>query len=258
MADETSALTPAQKRQYPSPPVVEALCEVVFLGAEWTEAIHDKFHAAVRDRFPIKESEPHMGYSIPFWPGSPEIPVVSPGLRTRMSSADRSRVVQIGNGILVFNQLRPYVPFDEWSVVALEMCDLYARMTKADRVLHLGVRYINRIEIPGPEFKLEDYFRVYPEIPKEMAASHGPFLMRITMLPEKSKHLLLLSLGVIPYIPGEGADKIPLLLDVYDIAAKPDMTAKSLSLHMIEAHDNIRHCFEISVTDKTKAFFQGD
>lgn len=60
-------------------------------------------------------------------------------------------------------------PYDQWETFrdeARAMWDIYKALSKCTQITHVSLRYINQIDITETtEAKLDDYFRVYLEIP---------------------------------------------------------------------------------------------
>ena len=165
-------------------------------------------------------------------------------------------MVQVGPGLVVLNQLRPYPHFEEWSPVFLEMVDHYRQIVGPASVARLGLRYINRIVIPEQPVWMEDYFRLYPFLPPELGLEHGPFLMRVELRPRHRHHQLLVTFGS---AQAERSGEMAYLLDSYDNL--PNLNSSDFALvatWLEEAHDNVEHAFESAITDKTRQLFDAE
>lgn len=83
------------------------------------------------------------------------------------------------------NRLEPY---DSWSSLAKEARELwnaYRNCVGPTSVLRLALRYINRIELPVPIERLEDYFNTLPVLAPNLGYSIGNHLMRFEVsIPE--------------------------------------------------------------------------
>ncbi len=133
--------------------------------------------------------------------------------------------------------------------------DVYREIAEPAGIDRLGVRYLNRINIPGQTIRLKDYFRVYPERPEELQAAPGPFLLSLPIRPVYSGHQLTLNLGL---GPPERPDVAGILLDIYDVLplGGKDVFGE-VQRWLDESHANIVYTFENAITDMSRGLFGG-
>jgi uncharacterized protein (TIGR04255 family) len=242
------------KRRYANPPVVEALCEVYFAATSWEPTVPGRFFERVRGRFPQLAQQGDVAVEIMAGPGPVSARMTPTEPRSRFSSADGSRMVQIGRDLLVVNQLRPYPRFEEWQPVVLEMAGLYREIALAPAIERIGVRYINRVNLQAERFRMERYFQVYPHVPEGLGASHGAFMMRLEIPPLHPEHSLLVTFGSAP--PGKEGD-LGLVLDLYDrVVPRREDSFADLARCLDEAHANIERAFEGMITDASRKLFE--
>jgi uncharacterized protein (TIGR04255 family) len=240
-------------RHYRNPPVVEALAELYFAGGEWDLTVPGSFYERIKGRFPQKGQMDQLAVELEMGREGARTRTMPGAPRSRFRSEDGSRMVQLGPDVLVVNQLRPYPHFEAWSPVLLEMLALYRELVRPTTIARLGVRYINRIVIPKPRVKMEEYFRIYAEVPPELGAAHGDFLLRLELPPQYAGHQLLLTFAT---APPEGPGQIAYLLDLYDIVAMETPEAfDTVEGRLVEAHDSIEWVFENAITDATRELF---
>ncbi len=198
-------------RRYRDPPVVEALSEIYFAGSVWDMTVPGQFYERVRKGFPKKEQVDAMGLELQLGPQQAEARMTPGQPRVRFSREDGSRMVQLARDLLVVNQLRPYSHFEQWRPLVLEMLSLYRELARPSGIERLGLRYINNVVIPHERFRMEKYFRIYPEVPGD---EHGSFLMRLQLPALHAGHNLIVTFGTaLPEREGSLAE----LLDLYDI-----------------------------------------
>lgn len=83
-------------------------------------------------------------------------------------SHDEKQLVQVRAGGFSFNRLAPYGSFDEYLPEIRRAWDRYRALVTPSQVRKLGLRYINRIILPGhKEIELDEYFRVAPRTPDD-------------------------------------------------------------------------------------------
>jgi uncharacterized protein (TIGR04255 family) len=151
----------AKRKQYKNPPLVEVFSEFFFQPDPEKEL--DSLLLAKFWRGPIKERFPQA-----VQPAGP------PMRRDRFRSEDGKTLLQVGENLLVVNQLPPYYGWGRYEPVVVECFRHYARQWKPVGVDHAGVHYIDKIDIPRPELSLEEYFNLFlvlPEFPAKPATN---------------------------------------------------------------------------------------
>lgn len=156
---------------------------------------------------------------------------------------------------MVVNQLRPYPQFEEWRPEVPRAVDVYRELAKPAGVDRLGLRYINRVVVAETQFPMERYFRIHPQVPRELGASHGPFMLRLDLPASSGEHRLLITFGSAPSDAGTTA----FILDLYDmVGIGPKEGFASLERRIDEAHANVEKAFEGAIIDSARALFEGD
>lgn len=242
-------------RKYRKPPVVEALCELFFEGSNWDETVPGQFYEQVKNRFPEKaQREAQQAHVALSSTGEATAGVRRLPPRPQFMTTDRSRMIQIEQDLLVVNQLPPYPHFEDWQPVVRSALEAYTRLTSPVGVKRIGVRYINRVVIPKAPIDLEDYFTVYPNLPKDMGNVLEGFLVRFEIPKQRENHTVLVTLAAAPADkPGE----VSQLLDLYDVFQPTEpIPLSDVGRHVQVAHDNVQAAFEGSITDTLRALFE--
>lgn len=242
-------------RHYTNPPVVEALAEVYFVEANWDMAIPGLFYERIRDRFPKRRQVGQVSVNVEIGPQGIDPKLAQSSMaRVQFLTDDESQIVQVGQDVLVVNQLRPYPRFPDWSPLVAEMLAIYREVARPTGFSRVGVRYINKVVLPGDVFELSDYFKLYPEVPDELGSPYGPFVMRVESHPPlHMDHALSTTFGSSETDDGKPA----LLLDFYDTLALPSPGNLDLVPQFVsDAHDNIEAAFEHTIGDKARELFQ--
>ncbi len=63
------------------------------------------------------------------------------------------------------NQLPPYYGWGKFEPLVTECFEVYCKLAKPLRVARSALHYIDKVDVPKPEFRLEDYFNLYPILP---------------------------------------------------------------------------------------------
>ena len=162
-------------------------------------------------------------------------------------------MIQIAENLLVINQLRPYRHFEDWEQVVYRALGNYGEAAAPRRVDRIGIRYVNQIEIPGEKISMEEYFAIYPQLPKSLGDARGSFLVRVEVPKAGQNHTVLITFGT-PVSVQPAEEKQVFTLDLYDIALLGIPVRESeLKKEIRRAHDNVVTAFEESITDRLRA-----
>lgn len=71
----------------------------------------------------------------------------------------------------------------------------YSDAASPKSIQRIGLRYINRIEIPGSEVEVENYFGFYPFVGNKLPQKFAPFIVGIDIPYENSRDMLRLMLA---------------------------------------------------------------
>ncbi len=246
------------ERRYRKPPVVEALCEIYFADSTWDDTVPGAFYERVKQDFPEKRQREIQEAQIALGPAG-----VTAGVRRlppwmQFASEKGDRMIQIARDLLVVNQLRPYPHFEGWEPVVHSALEIYKELTQPGKILRLGLRYINRVVIPGAPVAMEHYFTIYPQLPKALGDTHGPFLVRVEVPQPDQGHTVLITFGTAP--PRQPSqDEQNFMLDLYDILQldKP-LDEIELKEEIQRAHNNVVMAFEDSITDRLRHLFEAE
>jgi uncharacterized protein (TIGR04255 family) len=142
-----------RRKQYKKPPLVEVFCEFFFQpdpdGEPDPLAIAKFWKGKIRADFPraIQPSGPPMR-------------------RDRFASEDGKTLLQIGENMLVVNQLPPYYGWERFEPAVVDCFAQYIRQWKPARADRAAVHYVDKIDIPHLEFDLTEYLNLYPTLPE--------------------------------------------------------------------------------------------
>ncbi|HEX9751805.1 MAG TPA: TIGR04255 family protein [candidate division Zixibacteria bacterium] len=243
-----------QSRKYRNPPVVEALCELFFEGSNWDEAVPGQFYERVKKRFPEKaQREAQQAHVAMSSTGEATAGVRRLPPRLQFLTPDRNRMIQLEQDLLVVNQLPPYPHFEDWQPEISSALEAYRKLTSPTGVKRLGIRYINRIVIPHSPIDLEDYYTVYPNLPRDMGNVLEGFLVRFEIPRQNENHTVLVTLAA---APAEKPGEVSQLLDLYDVYQPSEPIALSdVDHHVLAAHKNVQAAFEGSITEQLRKLF---
>ncbi|MBU2622318.1 MAG: TIGR04255 family protein [Proteobacteria bacterium] len=241
-------------KRYKNPPLVEALCEFYFQGSHWDDAVPGLLYEKIKPSYPQRRQLEQVGVKIDISAESESITKKRGQPRIQFVSDDKSRLVQMAKDLLVVNHLKPYPQFEKWEPDIEAILKEYVSLTQPSGIARFGVRYINNIVLPYTSIRMEDYFRIYPQLPEAVGQSHGPFMLRIEIPGKTTGHRFLATFGnSAPQAP----DSLAFMLDLYDIydGGMP-LECKNIHDEIRKAHDNVETVFESAITDKLRDLFE--
>jgi uncharacterized protein (TIGR04255 family) len=242
--------------RYAKPPVIEALCEIYFAGRSWDSTVPGRFYERVKTDFPERRQRVVQEALITMGPEQ-----ATAGLRQlppwmQFVSDERHRMIQLAENLLVVNQLSPYPRFEEWEADVFRALRVYRELAQPETVVRMGLRYINRVVIPGERIRMADYFTIYPHLPPSLGDTHGSFMVRVEVPQSAQGHTVVITFGTAPP-PSAGDAAQAFMLDLYDIlhigtAVDEEVVKRELR----QAHANIGLAFEDSITDALRKLFE--
>jgi uncharacterized protein (TIGR04255 family) len=245
-------------RKYNNPPLVEAVCEFQFNPeSEWDIAVPGLVYERLKGTFPIREPVPQavelaltasVRASI-----QPEIHTASD--RVRFLREDKKALVQVGPHLLSANHLQPYPTWEEYLPMVKMAYDVYREVAKPQGLRRIGLRYINRINIPGSNIALQDYFEFHPYLGPDFPEQIGPFIVGVQIFYD-SRDVLRVQLANAAM---QHADYVSMVLDLdYSLIAPQHVEIEAATEWLQVAHDRVEQIFEACLTDQLRSIFEED
>ncbi len=211
------------RRSYKRPPITEAVIDVQYNGT-LSEVDAKKIIAKLAKEYPQTIDGREVEVTIN------ESKVTSSDVKWnnfRLLGKDGADLVIVSKGGISTNRLAPYLGWEQLEERARNNYVLFRATMGVLPIKRVGVRFINRIDIPikmGSEFQVNAIFRTYPQIPAEVAQKVVSYGERYELLLEGPSFRAILTTGTTsPVI----ADHTSFLLDIDvirldDIPSKPD------------------------------------
>lgn len=152
-------------KPYINSPLVEVVCEFRLPPtAKWDLTTPGKIYEHVHNEFPT--TEPRTISEVVLTDSDKGMNQrIQSSERVFFFSEDREKFIQVGNRILSIHHLKPYISWEiTFEPIILSAFQALAENTDISTFQRIGLRYINRIEIPAPLFALDDYFDFKPLI----------------------------------------------------------------------------------------------
>ncbi len=239
---------------YRRPPITEAVVELRFaapIEAEQVEKIKDR----LTDDYPVT---PQMMQNISF--------IAAPGNQSstqvefvgyRMTSADATNIAVVGRQNISASRLAPYTDWEEFTGCAERNWAIWRKVVGWREVTRVGVRYINRIDVPNPTdsaVMIDKYLALQPVFP-EFAGSQGvdTFFINGAMGIANSPFKLILHAGS---TPSPMVRTTSFLLDI-DISQEGNLPHSDDALWALidEVRSLKNRVFEACITDSSRELF---
>ncbi len=151
--------------------------------------------------------------------------------------------------------------YTEWSDFIDEVEQFwmpYKERVKPERVVGLGVRYINRIDVPGIQVEFKDYLRTSVDVSPYLPQSVSGLFMQIEVpLPHHDASVGITSAMLPPAKPKH----VSLLLDIdaksqIDLSVAHSSFDKDLRSKLDTLRDAKNYVFEACITDATRRLIE--
>jgi uncharacterized protein (TIGR04255 family) len=252
------------RRQYRNPPIREALCEIRFAAASgWDLTVPGLIYSQIRGSYPSKPvsaSVLQAGVNAEGQdaePG-PTIVIRTDAPRVQFKSEDGLRIIAVGENVVSAHILAPYTAWEEFRQQIREAIDVYLATVQEAKVIRVGLRYINQIEIPTGIVELDDYFTSAPKPPPGLPQRLAAFITREEGIYEDAPVRLITTFAT---ADAEDA-KSRFTLDLDVVREWDDASVFGETDELISIIDDLRvrerQAFESLITDRSRELFDAD
>lgn len=236
---------------YNAPPIIEAVIQ--FRYAEpVSKALQAKLLRRLKREYLNELALQAVGANVNFEKQEAAF-VAEP--QSRLSSLDETDVLTVHATTLTWSRLAPYQGWDALLDRVRRDMQIAHEVTGLRKIVQLGVRYINRIDVPinGPITRYEDYLTINLSLP-EVWDGISNYGWRFERPYGQLTALAIVQSAIIaPEIPNHAA----FLLDI-DVIRKEDIPAKVEDIFLLLGKMRVlkNEIFELSVTDTARASFE--
>jgi len=238
-------------------PIIEAaLAITVTLPGTFNPENLVSLQTRLGSRYPTKHVSMSWSGQIELRPGAaPETKSAAAPLGYAFTSADGKQVVQARRDAFVFSRLRPYKDWEAFSREARELWGHYVALAKPEKVTRIGLRYINRLDLPLPLSDLKEYLLTGPEIAPGLPQGMAGFFFQVVLPMDKAEALATITETVLANEVTKASLPVVLDIDVFRNGAFPFAADKLWPL-LTPLHDAKNLLFFESLTDKAKELFK--
>ncbi len=236
---------------YRNPPVVEG---IVNIHAEppSTASLDSikRVSQAISNRFPLVEEQHGFEGTLEVGPNGQKAATRELGLTGFLCwTAERKQAVRLQVGSVAYSCLQPYIGWDGARSAFSTVWDAYRREVKPINISRIGLRYINRIQIPEKQFELSQYLTSAPNL-AVLGARISNFVEQKTFGFDDSN---IQAQTVLTVLPSENPNITSLLFDIDTwIQGEHGIVMDELERLRAKRTD----IFESVITEKTRRLFQ--
>ncbi|WP_263458901.1 TIGR04255 family protein [Bathymodiolus japonicus methanotrophic gill symbiont] len=252
---KANSLTNSTTTNYLRPPITEAVIEVRVNHTLKEENVN-KIVKKLQSIYPNKSTVNNLSINITPQPeGGDQLNVNSRPEAYHLVSDDQINIAIVSSNSLAVSQLAPYQGWEAIHKNFVEAWKIWKRVSSSHPISRIGVRYINRIDIPLQDEKkidLEEYLTFNPQVPILSDLPMVAYLMQITQPIDSLWSVNITSKG----IQSPLVNNLSLLLDV-DVFRTKDILLSDEGLWeaINEARSIKNDIFDKCITQKTKELF---
>ena len=240
-------------------PIAEAVIEMrAHAEVPWEESGIRSQLAPLLPGYPKIESQSEFEHEMQFGPGQDTVQRHRDlGWRgLRCESADHVHITQFNRDGFVFSRLRPYDRWEQFHAEAIRLWKIHRDLAAPSGVQRLGLRFINRIELPVDGPRPDDYLRMTYEVLPEMSLSRVGFFHRDVLAVPGYPYIVVIVRTVQPIQAG-GGKGFGLLLDIDVFSTEPfDLRDDLLTQRLAEMRWLKNKAFFGSITEQALESFQ--
>ena len=173
----------------------------------------------------------------------------------RCESADHVHIAQFNRDGFVFSRLRPYDHWEQFHAEAIRLWKIHLDLSAASGIQRLGLRFINRIELPVDGPRADAYLRMPSEVLPGMPLSRAGFFHRDVLAVPGYPYIVTIVRTVQP-IQVAGNKGFGLLLDIDVFSTEPiDLHEDLLAQRLLEMRWLKNKAFFGSITEQALKSF---
>lgn len=247
-----SQIDRAPDKRYARPPITEAVIELRFEPSVRLNILK-KANSHFAKHYPGVQELRNFSVRLEF--GEATESIVDQGdLFFRRASSDETQLIIISEQSLLISQLAPYTGWREFSNRLKRDITIWKNTVGVRRLTRIGMRYINRIDIPANDQKkidYEKYLNVYPHMSFESISAYSLNIRR--PIKDIQCELTINTATVQPPLYGFGSHLLDLDFGrVENVPQGVDQIMEFLSVLRQKKNE----IFEDCITDRARALFE--
>ncbi len=219
------------------------------------DAVVDQLHRKLKTSYPLSKRTAKVGVHVNIEEKQTKIEAEEKGYR--LSNTDGTDVVVVTSSAFSHSRLAPYLGWEQLRGLAEEEWQTWKRAVGYKKISRIGVRFINRIDIPakrGSKVLIEDYLRLYPQVPENGSIpSLNHYTMQVAAEVTEIEGIIVVNSGS---VASPLVDHSSFVLDL-DISRQTNIPQNDKDLWaFVETIRSFKNSvFEMCITDKSREIF---
>jgi len=245
-----------QTRQYKNPPIEEALCEFTFRppveGQQFDFTLPGRLLIEPTMAEYSGQSRTQNIQTIAAAENAANIAIHNMLLRIQLPTVDGKRILSVGTNTLAITVLRPYDGWQSFRPRIERALEAFSKISGVSSVVRIGVRYINRIVIPGTDVRPSAFLGSIPEHSHVSDAVLANFMERGEYVRHDRLKVIVTQATLQPTKP----DTTEYLLDIDTLWDKEPLDDQEAIMSAVDQlHEIEGAAFEALITDESRELF---
>ncbi|MCR4471070.1 TIGR04255 family protein [Burkholderia sp. SCN-KJ] len=248
------------ERHYPRAPITEALIDlqVAFTSPpEYSDFV--RYGESLVATYPSASPINFLQVKFEDRDGKKDEPAVDSGMTkvgVRLTSTSADRILQLQRRGFTFSHMPPYSRWASFAAEARVQWEQFVATFHPIAVTRAAVRYINRIVIPSASADMQQYFRMYPQVPGGVPQTVTGCFMQLVMpqsdISDSASAVINFALE-----PQSEPDTLSFLLD-FDVFSACELTPSGDEVWdtLAQLRNRKNELFEASITDAARGLFK--
>jgi len=178
---------------------------------------------------------------------------VIPSERAIFLSENRLSLIQLGENVLSINALKPYPGWENFQPRIRRTFDTVRSIINPKGIDRIALVYVDKIEIPGSQIEMEDYFNFLPHLGPGLPQSYVSFLVGCEIPYNKERDICKLQLTAA--MPDDKKNSAFVLTTEYFLAKKRGISLDDIPAWIEDAHTVVDTLFKGCITEKLEKLF---
>ena len=243
-------------KKYLNSPIVEAVCEFRFAPeTPWDLTIPGLLYKHIKTSFPLKEERILQQLRVNQTKNGEINQETTLNKVQAFLRRDRQCFMNIGDRLISIHTVKPYLTWTKFRPIISKIYNALIKELETPTIERIGLRYINRIEIPQDHPLLEDYFDYGLRLKDNFHAVEVSefFIGSVFPYADKRDACRVQLVSALPENPQTSA----LILDLDYFLQTPKSIPADQAIDWVEAaHTTAEALFEDCITDRLREIFR--
>lgn len=248
------ATLPPPRRHYARAPIIETIIELRVNGSEGMNVSSLEGVRSAEDiqRYPEMATlfQSEAGFEIDATGASRISTSPSAVHGYQFRDPVGARFFQAKTSGFSFHKHAPYTQWEDCRDEARRLWELYREVARPTRISRIGLRYVNRLDLPA-RGELKDYLLTVPEIAPGLPQELGAYAMQLSIpIPELQSSVLVIRQAM---VEPDRVETVSILLD-FDLVQVLDLdpTSDAVWDALESLHEHENEVFERCITNRTR------